>query len=172
MNIYKQDILKHDKLTKILNYDVETGIFTNKITRNSRAVVNTVAGSLKDDGYITIMINGYKYPAHRLAWFYVYKTWPINQIDHIDGNRNNNKISNLRDVTQQENNVNIHKTWGCSVYKGVSFNEGKWRAYINYNCTRINLGRFSTEKEAAIAYNNKATELYGDVVSLNNIPVD
>ena len=93
------------------------------------------------------------------------------QIDHIDGNKGNNKITNLRLCTNQENQWNSRSYKGKSKYKGVSYRKdnNKWRAIIYYNKKPINLGQYNTEKEAAEAYNKKAKILYKEYSNLNKI---
>lgn len=95
-------------------------------------------------------------------------------IDHIDRNPFNNRRSNFRDSTFHQNSCNQSK-WKrptSSKFKGVSFNKRNknWQAYINYKHKRIHVGVYSTEIEAAIAYNEKAIELHREYASLNTIP--
>jgi hypothetical protein len=95
-------------------------------------------------------------------------------VDHIDGNPLNNLRSNLRVCTRVQNqqNVKVRKTIGkTSKYKGVCFDgsRGHWMAYINTNNTRSNLGRFSTEDEAVLAYNAAAAKYHGDYARLNEV---
>ena len=91
-----------------------------------------------------------------------------NVVDHIDGNGLNNTRSNLRVCSHSENLRNIKKPHD---HKGVCWyaRDSKWKAQICHNSKRISLGYFSTKLEAAIAYNNKAKELFGDFANLNLI---
>lgn len=99
---------------------------------------------------------------------------PLSQIDHINGNRLDNQRTNLRLVTQQQNNANAKK-WSIrktsSRYKGVSWNEvkQKWEVKICFNYKTIHLGRHTDENTAALVYNQKATELFGEFACLNEI---
>ena len=97
----------------------------------------------------------YNVLAHRLAWYLHYGHLPINSIDHIDGDRSNNKIDNLRDVTHQ------HNHWNRTTAKGYCRHKpsNKFKAYIRINTTRKHLGYFQTEQEARNAY-LKAKEIY------------
>lgn len=91
-------------------------------------------------------------------------------IDHIDGNSLNNQKSNLRPATQSQNSVNVSKKKGCSsIYKGVYFNKPfqKWCAQIRINKKKTHIGYFSNEKDAAIAYDIKAKETFGEYAKLN-----
>lgn len=93
--------LKHNRLLEQLKYDPLTGVFTWLVTRN-RITQGDVAGSVSKEGYRVIRIDGEHHKAHRLAWFYVHGSWPSGIIDHKDGNKDNNKIKNLRDTSQAE----------------------------------------------------------------------
>ena len=94
-------------------------------------------------------------------------------VDHIDRNKANNQVTNLRWATQQQNNMNLTiRTGTSSQYKGVSFNKKsrKWRAEINFNGKHLYIGSFTNEEDAARAYNAKAIELHAEFANLN--PVD
>lgn len=91
-------------------------------------------------------------------------------VDHIDGDTLNNQRSNLRVCTKSQNAMNSkHQQSSSSKFKGVSWDSsrGKWRAQIKKHGVRFNLGRFSTEREAASAYNAKAKEIFGEFARLN-----
>jgi len=92
-------------------------------------------------------------------------------IDHKDGNGLNNRRSNLRLCTRTENQRNQKSACGTSKYKGVSWYAptGKWVAGIRFAGKRKYLGYFSDERDAAIAYNKAASELFGEFASLNEI---
>lgn len=92
------------------------------------------------------------------------------EVDHINGNKLDNRKSKLRIVTKQQNYQNQGKRLGCySKYKGVSWNKRskKWLAYICLNYKLIHLGYFSDEIEAGKAYDTKAKELFGEFAKLN-----
>ena len=94
-------------------------------------------------------------------------------VDHIDRNTKNNSLSNLRWVTNQQNCMNQSKSKSntSSQYKGVSWDKqnNKWQSQIQFNGKNIHLGRFLDEEDAALAYDQKAIELFGEFSSLNNI---
>jgi hypothetical protein len=93
-------------------------------------------------------------------------------VDHIDRNKLNNSVTNLRYVTSQQNQMNKTKQQNAtSIYKGVSFDKHcrKWLSLIHFNGKKIRLGLFAHEQEAAIAYNAKASELFGEYANLNVI---
>lgn len=95
----------------------------------------TKAGTLRKDGYILCSFQGKRYLAHRLVWFYHHGCWPIYFIDHIDGDRSNNRIENLRQATCAENLQNIKKSAAnTSGVTGVSYIKrlNLWRAQIKH----------------------------------------
>jgi len=101
------------------------------------------------------------------------------QVDHINCNKLDNRLVNLRICNNSQNQINRSKPKGInrsSQYKGVSFLPKRklWRARINYHCKNIDIGCFDNEQEAAIAYNKKAKELFGEFSWLNviNAPKD
>ena len=91
--------------------------------------------------------------------------WPIDQIDHIDNNRSNNRISNLREANNHQQNCNTRLTKrNSSGYKGVSWDKNlkKWRSEIRVNYKKIHLGYYKTPEEAHEAYRLKSDELFGE----------
>jgi hypothetical protein len=95
--------------------------------------------------------------------------------DHIDGNGLNNQRANLREATKQQNGFNYRSSSGVSCFKGVSpypYDVSRWRAGIRLNGVRQHLGIFDTEEEAARAYNQAATEQFGEFAYLNELPDD
>ena len=101
--------LTAERLREVLDYGPDTGVFTWKIRTNSRVKVGDVAGALRPDGYIQISIDGRLHRAHRLAWLYVTGESPPDQIDHINGVRDDNRIANLRLATSAENKQNLRR---------------------------------------------------------------
>jgi len=140
--------LNQEKLKEVLQYSPETGVFTWKKTRCRRLKVGQIAGSSSGNwGYRHIFIGRYYYSAHRLAWLYVNGTWPLDEIDHINGLRDDNRILNLRSVTKAQNMQNkMHDA------KGAHCDRGRWASMITVNKKRIPLGRFDTKEEATAAY--------------------
>ncbi len=90
------------------------------------------------------------------------------EVDHIDHNGLNNQKHNIRSCTHKNNMANKKSYIGSSSkYLGVGFKKGKWESRIRANKKYYHIGVFKTENEAAIAYNNKAKELYGEFANLN-----
>jgi hypothetical protein len=133
-------------------------------------VLNKYSWSTNNKGYYTAKINNKKYLMHR----YILNAQITDKmIDHINRNKLDNRRENLRFVSFDINSHNVTKHKNCKCkYIGVTsvkFVRTRYHAYITHNRKRYNLGTFDTEKEAALAYNNKAIELYGEFANLNII---
>ena len=154
--------LTAEYLRSILSYDPETGIFTRKVSTSTSVKVGDVAGSPDGHGYLQIRVQSRPHKAHRLAWLYVYGEWPKDQLDHINRIRTDNRISNLREVTNKQNLQNAGKrSNNTSGHPGVCWNKqnSKWRAQIMHNYKHTHLGYFSTLEEA-ISARKAAEKLY------------
>lgn len=147
--------LTAERLREVLNYDPETGVFTWKIRSSRRSHIGSIAGTKEVLGYWCIEFEGGRYKGHRLAWLYIYGKWPLLQVDHINGVRCDNRISNLREATRAENQQNRKITEGGGQFsKGTHCNKrtGRWEASISVDGTRLHLGTFDTQEEAHKAY--------------------
>ena len=92
-------------------------------------------------------------------------------VDHKNHNRLDNRRCNIRVCTQSQNGANM-RAWSkpkASSYKGVTFHAGKWEAFVKKNRVRTYLGRFTSEIEAALAYNAAAIQLHGEFAHINHI---
>lgn len=143
--------LTANRLRELLNYDPETGVFTWAITRRG-CRKGSVAGCKMKHGYITIRLDNALYTAHRLAWLYTNGEWPAEQIDHINRDRADNRISNLRAVTNAENAQNQKTRANKSGFTGVRKENSKWVAEIKVNYKPIRIGLFETPEAAHEAY--------------------
>lgn len=145
-------MITHKELLERLEYNPETGIFKRKIpTRGFRK--GSVAG-WHGERYVEIRLLDRSYLAHRLAWFYVHGVFPEYQIDHVDGDKTNNRITNLREATGSENLMNYGATIRSTTgHRGV-FKSGKstWRARAMLYGKRIDLGSFDSIDRANQAY--------------------
>lgn len=133
-------MITQTELQSQLHYNTETGIFT-WIKSKKGIFANTIAGTKRKNGYIIICINQKDYRAHRLAWLYMHGYIP-EYIDHINGVKDDNCLSNLRPATKQQNAYNSKvKSTNTSGVKGVCYNKekNKWKAYIKANSKQIHL---------------------------------
>lgn len=157
------------RLKEVLHYDPDTGLFTWRVTI-SNVKAGTVAGRQRPNkGYVVITIDGVKYYAHRLAWFYMTAQWPEELIDHRDTVKNNNKWDNLRLSTTAQNGQNRRaQKNNKSGIKGVCWDAaaGKWLAQIVINGERECLGRYPSKAQAASAYQEAALRGHGDFARL------
>lgn len=146
-------------IKEYLSYDQQTGIFT-WIKQRKGHNINTIAGSLNSDGYVSIKFNQKRYKAHRLAWFFYYNEWPKYFLDHINGARNDNRIKNLRIATNRQNQLNQHKHRNGKLPYAYLTKYNKWQSSVGGK----HLGVFQTDIAAyktAIEYLiSKKQELY------------
>lgn len=129
-------------------YDKDTGVFTWIVNRGA-ARAGKRAGSAHSEGYLTLCVGYKNMYAHRIAWLLVYGSMPQPgfEIDHIDGNRANNRICNLRIVSRSQNNQNRANMVGVKWNK-INRN---WRATIAVNGKRHEIGSFCSFVDAARA---------------------
>ena len=154
--------LTAERLRALLSYDQATGVFTWLVdmkTGRGNGRVAIVAGSqagcvCSDRGYQKIGIDGERYYVHRLAFLWMIGEFPVNHVDHIDGNPCNNAWANLRDVTRVTNLQNRHRPPAGSKLKllGVTANHKRFMAQITVNKQWRYLGTFDTAIEAHHAY--------------------
>lgn len=135
----------------VLLYDSESGLFTWPLGRERKT---QIAGFLGKFGYWQINICGRRIPAHRLAWLYITGVWPENEIDHLDGNRANNRFSNLRDVTHTVNLQNLRKAMPTSQtgLLGCHPHDSKFSAQIRVGGKVRHIGIYATAEEGHAAY--------------------
>ena len=149
-------------VNEYLTYDASSGNLYQRKKR-PKVQVGNIAGGITTKGYRYIQLGNRKYPAHHIVWLLETGTFPIKQLDHIDGNKINNHFSNLREVSNKQNTENRGKQRNNkSGYKGVSFNTRlkKYVAQIQHNSIPIYIGVFHTAHEAHLAYEKKAKELF------------
>lgn len=154
---------------KILDYDPKTGIFKWKVNRKGNAKAGSPAGWCRKDGYIALGVRGKEYLAHRLAWAFQFNFIPENmQIDHVNGNRSDNRIKNLRLASHAENcrNSKVRKHSKTGI-KGVQKRGNKWHVRIRFNKQEKWVGSYNSPEEASAAYERAAIELFGQFAKID-----
>lgn len=153
-----------ERLRGLIHYDPATGLFT-RLMRMGKFPAGTVAGSVGGNGYRRITIEGTRYYAHRLAWFYLNGEWPSADIDHRGLNRDDNRASELRPASRPQNMQNGRKRrHNKSGFKGVSWDSKRrlWRATIQISGKWKQIGRFQTAEAAHQAYAEVARRNFGE----------
>ena len=150
-----------EDVRKLFHYDGQDLFWRERPT--SSVDMSRPAGSIDGLGYRVITVNGKQHKAHRLIFLFVHGRWPKYEIDHINHDRDDNRIENLREATRPENarNQSIFKT-NTSGYIGVSWHKRRerWHARIRVNGKLVFLGSFTCKEEAAQA-RKEAERKYG-----------
>ncbi len=144
-------MITQKQIKELIHYDKDSGVFTWKVDRQNIAKKGMVAGSSASDNYLVLTLFNKQYKAHRIAWMYEYGHFPKDNIDHINGNKKDNRIINLRDVTSLINhkNMSIDKR-NKSGKTGVTWHKlsKKWIANISVDKRLVHLGYFENIEDA------------------------
>lgn len=154
------DILTQKRLRELLDYQPDTGKFTWLVKRGNKSA-GAPAGCFDADGYKVIRVDTRMYKAHRLAWLYVHGVMPTLNIDHINRDKADNRIANLRECNQSENMQNVADASTRSGCRGVTWyaRDQKWIVRLRLNYKVIRVGRFKNLSDA-IAARKKAEQQY------------
>ena len=147
-----------------IHYDKETGVFVWSVSRPGCSA-GAVAGHINREGYRVIKIGRKPIRAHRLAWFMVFGAWPSSDLDHKNGIRDDNRISNLREADHCTNMQNKRKAMAnnkSSGLLGVTWNKQhkRWQSKLMVNKKSHHVGLFESAEEAHLAYLNKKRQLH------------
>jgi len=154
-----------EEIHKYFIYIPETGVFLNRITRSNQAKEGHQSGCVDQTGYIYIYFKMTRLLAHRMAWMYMYGIEPDGQIDHINGDRTDNRIANLRVSTAHQNARNRGLSKNSSTgFKNISWNaeRGSWEVSIKMNGKKAFFKRFKILQEAQRAAISAREELHGE----------
>lgn len=157
-----------EELEKLFEY--KDGELYWKVTRNNKTKKGMLAGGRSINGYIYVTINNKNYRAHRIIYLLHHGVAP-KILDHIDGNRQNNKIANLREATSSQNSMNSKiKKDNTSGVKGVHLHKptGKWIVRVNINKQRKHLGLFEDFELAALVATEARDKYYGEFANHGN----
>lgn len=151
----KESQLTADELRKLIDYDRITGVLSWRVS-DGGVLVGSPVKTINSNGYLVIGLFGSKYRQHRIAWLHAYGEWPLGTVDHIDGNRSNNALSNLRVVSQRLNNQNqtkpgaANKSGVLGVYWSVRLNG--YMAQVSIDGKKKRRGPYKTIERAYASY--------------------
>lgn len=154
------DSISLERLQEVLDYDAATDVFRRKTGIRAGEIAGWDCR-----GYTRIEIDGERARAHRLAWLWVNGEYPRGPIDHINGDRSDNRISNLREATLSQNAANQRtRSDNASGLKGVSWREEEklYVACIRMHGKSNHLGYFKTAEAAHRAYCEAAKQTFGE----------
>jgi hypothetical protein len=158
-----------NRLKALLSYDPDSGHFFWRESGGKRKI-GVPAGCVdrQRGGYVLIGIDRSLHQAHRLAWLYMFGAFPCGHLDHINGDRGDNRIANLRECTRSQNQSNrARQSNNTSGFKGVVLHQGKWMARVTYRGKTHYFSGFDTAQEAAAAYDIAAVKIHGRFAKIN-----
>lgn len=146
--------LTQKRLKYLLKYDPATGLFTRRVRTSQMNRAGEIAGTRTGLDYVRISVDGLMYLGQRLVWLYVHGEVPVGDLDHIDGDKQNNRLSNLREVSRSVNmqNISAARANNKSGLLGVCRHGKNYRAQIKLDGVRHTLGSYKTPEEAHAAY--------------------
>jgi len=154
-----------DRARAILRFEPETGRVIRTATTGTRAKAGAVIGTKSNHGYLIAMVDYRIYQVHRLAWFLLHGEWPNGEVDHINGDKADNRLANLRVGSSSENKGNMPlSSRNKTGFKGVRWDHGakKFRASIGVNSRHVHLGYRETAEEAHQLYRAAALRHFGE----------
>lgn len=153
------------KLNELLSLDSSSGLLRWKEDRKGGAAIGDIAGSINNKGYNCIKIDGKTYKAHRIVLAITTGQWPEKQVDHINGIKDDNRPSNLREATgaQNRHNIGAYKN-NVSGVKGVHWNKDRsmWRAVIMVDKKNKHLGYYEDLELAELVHTEAARKYRGN----------
>ena len=157
-------MLTQARLKELLHYDPDTGALTWRVAPSNCVKAGSVAGAITAYGYVQVSVDSTLHRAHRLAFLYMVGEIPPNAVDHVNGDRADNRWCNLRLATPSENQQNLRGPLSNSKsgLLGVSWHARgkKWQAQIKVDAVKHHLGCFTDKHEAHAAYLKAKAELH------------
>ncbi len=155
-----KDDLSAETVQLLFSYDAATGVLRHK--RRHGVIEGATAGTTNNRGYISVKVHQRSYLGHRVVWLIVTGVWPSKEIDHINGDKKDNRFCNLREASRRENVANAGARRGG--LKGAYWNKTlmKWHSHIRDDGRLRHLGWFDTEELAHVAYVDAARTVFGE----------
>ena len=153
----EKKVLTAENVREVFDYDEETGKLYWRVDSNKNNLAGSEAGKLYGDQRYLKISWGRCILVHRVVWLWFYGEWPKYTVDHIDGDKFNHRLENLRDVTTQENSKGFKTPYGSMQINGVSHSSGRFIVKIRRDKIGYTLGSYETLLEAACA--RKSAEL-------------
>lgn len=156
--------LTAERARELLAYDPETGCLTWKVRGRGRRR-GPIGAGCKSTPYLGVTIEGHTHLVHRVIWLIVHGRWPLAEIDHVNGDPSNNRLSELREATPAQNKANRRMPRNNkSGFKGVAWDKrkGRWIARVMANKQAHFLGLFDCPEQAHLAYVAASTRLHGE----------
>jgi len=157
-------VLTAERAHELLEYSVQHRGLVWRVTR-AKAKAGALAGRPDKDGYLIIGIDGRRYKAHRVVYLMHNGEFPHGDVDHIDCDKQNNLIGNLRVADPSQNRCNVRRqVINSTGFKGVHFNKraGKYRSIIKFKGETRFLGYFDQPEDAHAAYTMAANDMHGE----------
>jgi hypothetical protein len=153
---------KMDRLSEVFSYDADTGRLTWKAATSVAVKVGEVAGTARKTGHRQVRLDGKIYLCHRVIWALVHGAWPDGEIDHINGDAGDNRLSNLRVVDRRTNAENKRRPQSNNLtgYLGVSPHNSGYSASIRSRGQFTWLGHYDTPEAASAAYVQAKRQLH------------
>jgi hypothetical protein len=155
----------YQEVSQVLEYNPSTGRFHRKINTSANGRVGLVKGYINNAGYRKTSVLDYQYYDHHLAWLLHYKEWPQKQIDHINNNKSDNRIKNLRLATVSQNAMNrSFQKNNISKEKCIHWKREKKKYLVRIGVNRkyLQFGYFKTIEEAIVARDRAIKKLHGE----------
>jgi hypothetical protein len=162
------DDLTADFVREVFDYDPHTGAIKWRVKYSRKVNAGMPAGYLDSGRYVRIRIKGRAYAAHRIAFLYMHGRWPTEFLDHVNGDKTDNRLVNLRECSSAQNNSNRPYTRPTRAgVKGVRLTpNGSYEARISANGRRIYLGKYDDAESAKAAYQSAALKYHGEFAHL------
>lgn len=149
------------RVRELFDYNEDTGLLQWKVPTSNRVNVGDYVTSTHSARYIQVGVDGARRLAHHVIWVFVYGEMPKGDVDHINRNRADNRLSNLRCIDRSENLLNAEHKSQFGHPGVISTPSGRFSVGIHIKRVRTYVGTYSTIDEAAAAYATRHVQLYG-----------